>query len=65
MLIRHAGYVVSKEELSQQALGRPLERCDRSVDVHVSSIRQKLPPRTDAQSWIQTVRGMGYIFIDE
>lgn len=65
VLARHAGHVVSKEELSQQALGRPLERFDRSIDVHVSSIRQKLPPRGDAQSWIQTVRGMGYIFVDE
>lgn len=65
VLARHAGHVVSKQELSRQALGRPLERFDRSIDVHVSSIRQKLPHRADATSWIQTVRGMGYIFIEE
>jgi DNA-binding response OmpR family regulator len=65
VLARHAGDVVGKQELSRQALGRPLERFDRSIDVHVSSIRQKLTPRTDGDSWIQTVRGMGYMFISE
>jgi len=65
VLARRAGHIVSKNELSREALGRPLERFDRSVDVHVSSIRQKLPPRTDNQSWIQTVRGMGYMFLLE
>lgn len=65
VLARNAGEVVSKQELSRQALGRPLERFDRSIDVHVSSIRQKLPLRADDQSWIQTVRGMGYVLVKE
>lgn len=65
VLVRHAGRIVSKHELSQQALRRPLARFDRSIDVHVCSIRQKLPPRRDSQSWIQTVRGMGYLFLPE
>jgi DNA-binding response OmpR family regulator len=65
VLVRHAGTVVHKRELSRQALGRPLERFDRSIDVHVSSIRQKLPLRDDAESWIQTVRGVGYLLITE
>jgi DNA-binding response OmpR family regulator len=65
VLVRRAGEIVSKHELSRQALGRPMERFDRSIDVHVSSIRQKLPLRADRQSWIQTVRGMGYVFIHE
>jgi DNA-binding response OmpR family regulator len=65
MLARNAGEVVDKHELSRQALGRPLERFDRSIDVHVSSIRQKLPPRGDNQSWIQAVRGMGYVLLRE
>lgn len=64
-LARNAGQVVEKEELSRLALGRPLERFDRSIDVHVSSIRQKLPPRGDNQSWIQAVRGMGYVLVRE
>jgi DNA-binding response OmpR family regulator len=57
VLLRNAGRVVSKKELSEQALGRPLARFDRSVDVHVSSIRQKLG---EGAGLIRTVRGAGY-----
>jgi DNA-binding response OmpR family regulator len=60
MLARNAGKPVAKHELSMQALGRPLARFDRSIDVHMSSIRQKLGPRPDGQAWIHTVRGFGY-----
>jgi DNA-binding response OmpR family regulator len=51
---------VSKEELSQVALGRPLGRYERSIDVHISSIRRKLPPMSDGRSMIQTVIRKGY-----
>jgi len=63
VLARHAGRVVGKSELSEQALGRPLARFDRSIDVHVSSLRQKLGQRDDGRSWIETVRGRGYQFL--
>jgi len=59
-LMRKAGQVVSKADLSEQGLGRPLARFDRSIDVHISAIRQKLGPLADGRSWIQTVRGIGY-----
>ncbi|MCD6734790.1 MAG: response regulator transcription factor [Burkholderiaceae bacterium] len=62
-LVRQAGRVVGKAELSEQALGRPLARFDRSIDVHVSSLRQKLGQRDDGRSWIETVRGRGYQFL--
>lgn len=64
-LARGAGRVVSKSDLSLHGLGRPLSRYDRSVDVHVSNLRQKLGSLTDGRSWIQTVRGMGYLLIRE
>ena len=64
-LLSHAGDVVSKADLSQRALGRPLARFDRSIDVHISSIRQKLGARPDGQSWIQSVRGKGYQLLEE
>ena len=64
-LARQAGQLVSKQDLSLNALGRPLTRYDRRIDVHVSSIRQKLGPRADGSSWIQSVRGMGYMLIVE
>lgn len=59
VLMRHAGQVVSKDNLSQEALDRKLAKFDRSIDVHISSIRHKLG---DA-SLIQTVRGLGYLFV--
>lgn len=63
ILARHAGSIVSKRELSTAALGRPLARFDRSIDVHISSIRQKLANLSDGRSWILTERGMGYRMI--
>ncbi|MBI6681619.1 response regulator transcription factor [Pseudomonas viridiflava] len=62
-LARHAGQLVSKQNLSLNALGRPLARYDRSIDVHISSIRHKLGPRNENQSWIQSVRNLGYMLI--
>jgi two-component system OmpR family response regulator len=62
VLMRNAGRVVSKQEISENALGRPLARFDRSIDVHLSSIRQKLG---DAGKLIRTVRGLGYHLVKE
>ncbi len=64
-LALHAGQIVSKTELSEKALGRPLARFDRSIDVHMSSIRQKLGHQIDGSSYIQTVRGQGYQLIKD
>src|SRR5690242_11089513 len=62
VLMKNAGRVVSKNEISEQALGRPLARFDRSIDVHLSSIRQKLG---DGARLIRTVRGLGYHLVKE
>ncbi len=64
-LARGAGRPVSKGTLSEQALGRRLARFDRSIDVHVSSIRRKLGTLPDGRSWIQTVVRQGYQLIKE
>lgn len=63
ILVRHIGSVVGKDQLSEQALGRPLARFDRSIDMHISSLRQKLGTRVDGQPWIETVIRRGYQFI--
>lgn len=60
VLASNCGHVVSKKVLSQQGLGRPLARFDRSIDVHISSIRQKLGDTDDGSAYIVTVRGKGY-----
>lgn len=65
ILARNAGRPVSKGDLSEQALGRPLSRFDRSIDVHLSSIRHKLGCLADGRSCIQTVYRQGYQLIRE
>jgi len=63
ILARNVGHPVSKKVLSEQALGRPLAPFDRSIDVHLSSIRQKLGQLADGRSCIQTVYRLGYQLI--
>jgi two-component system OmpR family response regulator len=65
ILLKNKGYPVSKSELSLQALGRPLSRYDRHIDVHISSIRHKLGYLADGRSYIQTIRLVGYQLIWE
>jgi len=63
VLARQVGQVVDKETLSEQALGKKLTAYDRSIDMHMSKLRQKLGD--DEQQLIQTVRGMGYQLTSE
>lgn len=65
VLMRNAGRPVNKGDLSEQALGRPLARFDRSIDVHISSIRHKLGQLPDGRSCIQTVHRLGYQLLRE
>ncbi|WP_431225520.1 response regulator transcription factor [Serratia sp. L9] len=60
LLLRSPERVVSKDELSEKGLGRPREAYDRSVDVHISNIRQKLGALTGNRLSIETVRSIGY-----
>ncbi|MDD2336102.1 MAG: response regulator transcription factor [Geobacteraceae bacterium] len=62
VLLRMAGKVISREDLSVQALGRTLNYQDRSIDVHVSSLRKKLGTLSDGSERIKSVRGVGYIY---
>jgi two-component system response regulator CpxR len=60
VLVREAGHVVSKADLSERALGRALTRYDRSIDMHLSSLRKKLGDLPGGEERIKTVRGVGY-----
>lgn len=62
VLLQAAGRVVSKEALSEQALGRKLTRYDRSLDMHISNLRRKLGSLPDGEERIETVRGVGYLY---
>jgi two-component system OmpR family response regulator len=65
VLLRNAGRPVSKNELSERALGRPLARHDRAIDVHLSSIRRKLGTLADGRPVIQSVHRLGYQLLKE
>jgi two-component system OmpR family response regulator len=59
-LLQSGDRVATKEELSLQVLGRERKSYDRSVDVHVSNLRQKLVAATAGGIEVETVRGVGY-----
>src|SRR5690606_24731366 len=61
LLVRQAGQVISKDALTEQALGRKLTPYDRSIDVHVSNIRKKLASAGASREQIINVRGAGYM----
>lgn len=61
-LLRLAGTVVSRDELTRRALGREFNSFDRSIDVHVSSLRRKLGPAASGEERIKSVRGIGYLY---
>jgi len=60
VLLENAGQVVTKQDLSDRALGRELSPYDRSLDMHVSNLRKKLGPLADSEERIKTIRGVGY-----
>lgn len=61
ILVRRAGQVISKDEMTEQALNRKLTPYDRSIDVHVSNIRKKIAQAGSGKDLIINVRGAGYM----
>lgn len=64
-LIQNPGTVITKESLSLDVLGKRLAAFDRAIDMHISNLRKKLPERRDGKSRIKTLRGRGYLLIEE
>lgn len=62
MLCKSPGQAFSKEELTEYALGRKFTAYDRSIDVHISNLRNKLGKNNDGDDFLKTVRGFGYMF---
>jgi len=60
--MRHAGHVVTRDDLTQSVLGRKLGAFDRVIDVHVSNLRKKLTGGSAGER-IKAVRGAGYQFV--
>ena len=65
LLVDSAGEVLSKDTLTEQALGRKLTAYDRSIDVHVSNIRKKIQQLGGHKDLIINIRGAGYMLTVE
>jgi len=61
--LRSPGKIISREDLTQAALGRPMSPMDRSIDVHVSNLRRKLGSYDGDQERIKAIRGSGYVYL--
>lgn len=65
VLVRHARQPMSREKLAQLARGREFEPFDRSLDVQVSRLRKLIETDPAAPRYIQTVWGLGYVFVPD
>lgn len=63
LLAQNAGTVLSRDAILQHLRGIDFDGTDRSVDLRISRIRQKLQKNTNTQQRIKTVRGSGYLFM--
>jgi DNA-binding response OmpR family regulator len=63
LLVRHRGRVLSRDRIMDETRGVDWEAFDRSVDILISRLRQKLGDDPRQPAWIRTVRGAGYLFI--
>jgi two-component system response regulator CpxR len=62
LMVRSAGRIVSRNEISGVIHQRPASPQDRSLDVHISHLRRKLGSQGGL---IRTIRGVGYLFCAE
>ncbi|MCA3237277.1 MAG: two-component system response regulator OmpR [Curvibacter sp.] len=64
-LVRHPRQPMSREKLAQQARGREFEPFDRSLDVQISRLRKLVEVDPAVPRYIQTVWGVGYVFVPD
>ena len=64
-LVRHPRQPLSRDKLAQLARGREFEPFDRSLDVQVSRLRKLIEEDPATPRYIQTVWGVGYVFVPE
>ncbi len=62
---RHPRVPLSREKLMELARGREYEAFDRSLDVQISRLRKLIEPDPSKPKYIQTVWGLGYVFIPD
>lgn len=64
-LVRHPRQPLTRDKLAQLARGREFEPFDRSLDVQVSRLRKMIEPDPAQPRYIQTVWGVGYVFVPD
>jgi two-component system, OmpR family, response regulator CpxR len=65
LLLRSVGKPLSREDIAETALGRPVGPLDRSIDNHISNLRKKLGPQLNGVDRIRNIRGTGYCYTGE
>ncbi len=63
VLARHAGRVLTRDQIMDALKGHPQEAFDRSIDVHISRIRAAIEDDPRQPRRILTVRGAGYLLV--
>lgn len=63
LLVTKKGTIVSRDTISKQLRGVEYDGQSRQIDIHISSIRQKLGDNFQSPELIKTVRSKGYIFV--
>src|SRR4051812_44345055 len=64
-LVERRNRIVTREELYREVWGEPYRKSDRSVDVYVGKLRQKLELAVPGRRFIHTHFGFGYRFAAE
>ncbi|MFT3745994.1 MAG: response regulator transcription factor [Pyrinomonadaceae bacterium] len=62
-LVRSAGRVLNRDQILDEIAGREYDVFDRSIDVHISSLRRKLGDDFKSPRYIRTLRSVGYMFV--
>jgi two-component system alkaline phosphatase synthesis response regulator PhoP len=60
VLMQNPGFVITRDELADKALGYGSEGIGRTLDSHIKNLRRKVDPSETEESFIQTVHGIGY-----
>jgi DNA-binding response OmpR family regulator len=63
LLVSHAGETLSRKAMHRSLRGAEYDDFDRSIDLRVSRLRQKISDATSGQEAIKTVRGVGYLYV--
>lgn len=62
--LQNIGRVISRDELMQVVWGYSSNVNTRTLDMHIVRLRKKIELNADKPAYLQTVRGMGYKFVD-